>query len=104
MSLMCNFGVRSRFLDVIYGLARLTEALISYIANGSNSVIYWLINHCKDWRDPHSVASFIFLMSSITYSLVTLTIDGLMLFVQLMDIQNICINMRFSPNKSYRKF
>ena len=26
-SLMCNFGVRSRFLDVIYGVCRLTEAL-----------------------------------------------------------------------------
>ena len=40
----------------------------------------------------HLVASLIFMSSSIMYSLVTLTIDGVTLFLQLMDIQNISKN------------
>ena len=41
--------------------------------------------------------------SSITYSLVTLTIDGVTSFLQLMDVQNVSKNTHFSPNKSYGK-
>ena len=33
-----------------------------------------------------------------------LTIDGVTSFLQLLDVQNVRKNMRFSPNKSYRKF
>ena len=51
----------------------------------------------------HLVASFIFMTSSITYSLVTLTIDGITLFLQLMDVQKVCKYIDFSPIKSYGK-
>ena len=43
-------------------------------------------------------------MSSITYSLIILTIGGVTLFSQLMDVQNVHKNMRFSPNKRGGKF
>ena len=51
-----------------------------------------------------SVASLTFMMSSIVYSLVTLTIDGITLYFQLMDVHNVRKNTLFSPNKSYGKF
>ena len=41
---------------------------------------------------------------SITYGIVTLTIDGVASFLQLLDIQNVCKNMCFSLNKSCGKF
>ena len=44
------------------------------------------------------------MMSSITYSLVTLTINGVTSFLQLMDVENVRFNTHFSPNKSYMKF
>ena len=48
-----------------------------------NSVIYWLINHYTDWART-GVTSFshrlIFITSSITYGLVTLTIDSVTSF------------------------
>ena len=49
------------------------------------SVIYWFINHCTTRRPEcrNLVASLIFMTSSITYSLVTLTIDGVTSFSQL---------------------
>ena len=46
---------------------------------------------------------FDFMASSITHSLVTLSIDGITLLVQLMGVQNI-IKTPFSPNKSSGKF
>ena len=58
--------------------------------------------HILVWR--HLVANLIITTSSITYSLVMFTTDGVMLFLQLMDVQNICLYMRFSPNKIYGKF
>ena len=36
--------------------------------------------------------------SFITKGIVTLTIDGVTSFIQLLDVQNIRKNMRFSPN------
>ena len=45
-----------------------------------------------------------FMASSITYSLVKLTIDGTTSFLQLMEVQNVRKNTRFSPNKNYGKF
>ena len=42
--------------------------------------------------------------SSITYGIVTLTIDGVTLFLQLLDLQNVHKNMCFSLNKSCGKF
>ena len=44
--------------------------------------------HILVWR--HLVANLIITTSSITYSLVMFTPDGVMLFLQLMDVQNIC--------------
>ena len=38
------------------------------------------------------------------YYFVTLTIDSIMSFLNLMDVQNVRKNTRFSPNNSYRKF
>ena len=64
-----------------------------------NLVIYWLMNHCTEWHDIIQ-----FMMSSITYSLVMLTIDGVMSVSQQMDIQSVHKNKGFSPNKSYGKF
>ena len=42
--------------------------------------------------------------SSITYGMVTLTIDGVTSFSQLLDIQHVCKNTHFSLNKSCGKF
>ena len=42
--------------------------------------------------------------SSISYGTVTFTIDGVMSVLQLLDVQMIRKNMRFSLNKSFRKF
>ena len=42
--------------------------------------------------------------SSISYDIVTLTIDGVMSFLQLLDVQNIRKNTRFSLNKNCGKF
>ena len=42
--------------------------------------------------------------SYITNSLVSLIVDGVTSFLQLMDVQNVCKHTHFSPNKSYRKF
>ena len=42
------------------------------------------------------VASLIFMSSSIMYSLLTLTTDGVTSFLQLMEIQNVCENTHFS--------
>ena len=53
----------------------------------NDSMIYWLINHCTDWR--HWVASLIFISSLIMYNLVTLTIDGVTSFLQLIDVQKV---------------
>ena len=39
-----------------------------------------------------------------TFEIVTLTIDGVTSFSQLLDIENVGKNMRFSPNKSCGKF
>ena len=44
------------------------------------------------------------MMSSITYGIVMLTVDGVMLFLQLLEVQNIHKNMSFSLNKSRGKF
>ena len=52
----------------------------------------------------HLVASLIFMKSSITYCLVTLTKDGVTSFLKLMGIQNASKNTRVSPKKSYAKF
>ena len=41
---------------------------------------------------------------SITYSLVTLTIDDVTSFLRLIDIHNVRKNTHFSPHKSYGKF
>ena len=46
---------------------------------------------------------FDFMTSSTTYSIVTLTIDALTTFLQLLDVPNIHKNARFSPNKSWGK-
>ena len=54
-----------------------------------NSVIYWLINHSTDWART-GVTSFgnslNFMTSSILYRIVTLTIDGVASFLQLLDV------------------
>ena len=39
-----------------------------------------------------------------TYGIITLTIDGVTLFSQLLDVKNVRKNTRFSLNKSYGKF
>ena len=44
------------------------------------------------------------MMSSITYGIVMLTVDGVMLFLQLLEVQKIRKNMSFSLNKSHGKF
>ena len=41
---------------------------------------------------------------SITYGIVTLKIDGVTSFLQLLDVQNVRKNTRFSLNKSCGKF
>ena len=43
-------------------------------------------------------------MSSIIYGIVMLTVDGVMSFLQLLDVQNVRKNISFSLNKSRRKF
>ena len=72
-----------------------------------NSVIYWFINHCTDWTRT-VLTSFcrqlIFMTLSITYGIVTLTIDGITSFLQLLDVQNVSKNKRFSLNKGCGKF
>ena len=40
----------------------------------------------------------------IIYRIVKLTIDGVMSFLQLLDVQNVRKNTRFSLNKSWGKF
>ena len=45
-----------------------------------------------------------FIMSSISYGIVTMTIDGVSSFLQLLDVQNVRKNARFSLNKSCGKF
>ena len=40
----------------------------------------------------------------ITYSLVTLTMDGVMSFSKLMDVQSVRKNSHYSQNMSYGKF
>ena len=42
--------------------------------------------------------------SSITNGIVTLTKDGVILFLQIFDVQNVHRNRRFSLNKSCGKF
>ena len=44
------------------------------------------------------------MMSSITYGIVTLTIDGVTSFLQQLDVKNVRINTHFSLNKSCGKF
>ena len=43
--------------------------------------------HALVWR--HLAASLIFVKSSIRYSIVILIIDGVTVFLQLMDVQNL---------------
>ena len=52
----------------------------------------------------HSVASLIFMTSSITYDMLTLKMDGKTSFLQQLDVQNVHKNTRFSLNKSCGKF
>ena len=52
----------------------------------------------------HSVASLIFMTSFNTYGIVTLTIDGVTSFSQLLDVKIVRNDTRFSLNKSYSKF
>ena len=57
-----------------------------------NSVIYWLINHCTDWARTGVTSlgrQFDFMTSSIPYSIVTLTMDGVTSFLQRLDVQNV---------------
>ena len=73
-----------------------------------NSVIYWLINHCTHWART-GVTSFgrhflIFMTSSIKYGNLTLTIDGVTSFLQLLDIQNVRKNTHFRLSMSCGKF
>ena len=50
------------------------------------------------------VASLSFITSYITYGIVTMTIDGVTSFLQLLHVQNVRKNTRFSLNKSCGKF
>ena len=79
----------------------------SLYSQWSNSVIYWLINQRTDWAQT-GVSSFgrQFDFHDVIYhiSLVTLTIDDMTSLKQLMGVQNVRKNSRFSPNKGYGKF
>ena len=55
-------------------------------------------------RDISRSPVWIFMTSSITYGIVTLTIDGVTLFLQLLNVQNVRKNTHFSLNKSWGKF
>ena len=50
------------------------------------------------------IASLNFMASSLSYGIVTLTIDGVTSFLHLLDVQNVRKNTRFSLNKSCLKF
>ena len=66
-----------------------------------------LINHRTDWAQTGVTSfsrQFMFMASSITYSIIALTIDGVKSFLELHDVQKIRKNTRFSLNKSCRKF
>ena len=47
-----------------------------------------------------SVTSLIFMASFITYDIVTLTIDGITSFLQVLDVKNVRSNTLFSLNNS----
>ena len=71
-----------------------------------NSVIYCLINHCTDWARTgvtSFVRQFYFHGVIFVYGIETLTIDGVTSFLQLLDVQNIRRNTRFSLKTSCEK-
>ena len=72
-----------------------------------NSMIYWLINNCTDWAQI-GVTSFghQFELHNIIYQIQPCSIVNIWqnVALQLMDVQSVRKNTRFSPNKSYRKF
>ena len=77
------------------------------MANGwTQWFICWYITarsrHGLVWR--HSVARLIFMTSFIIYGIGTLTIDGVTTFLQLLDVQNVRKNARFSLKKCCGKF
>ena len=60
-----------------------------------------------DWAQTGMTSfshSLIFTTSFIAYGIVTMTIDEVTSFLQLLDVQIVHKNTRFSPNKSDRKF
>ena len=57
-----------------------------------------------DRRDVIWLPVWIFMTSSITYGIVTLTIDGVTSFLQLLDVKNVRKNTYFSLKKSCGKF
>ena len=57
-----------------------------------------------DRRDVIQLPVLLFMTSSITYGIVTLTIDGVTSFLQLLAVQNVHKNMHFSLKKSCGKF
>ena len=69
-----------------------------------NSVIDWFVSHCTDQHDVFWLpVQFNFMMSSVTYSVVTLTLEGMLSFLQLMDVQNVqkntcLVQTRFTGN------
>ena len=73
-------------------MVKLSDLLVDKSLHGLSTVL------------RQSVASLIFMASFITNGIVTLTIDGVTSFLQLLDVQNIRKNMRFSLNKGCGKF